>query len=103
MSDYSSIIKLGTGTLVVGSSYIASFILISKYVWSTDSWNQIQDRTGTIWHMSMWGSLFLFLAAFFYFQMSNNYEMIMYFIFTMVFVAVGLSYSALGIALIHKN
>jgi membrane-associated HD superfamily phosphohydrolase len=103
MSDMSSIIKLATGAIVLGSCYLASFILISKFVGSSDAWNQIQDRTGTIWSLSMFGAVAMFLAAFFYFRMDNNYEKMMYFIFTMTFIAVGLAYSALGIALIHKN
>ena len=45
----------------------------------------------------------MFAAAFFYFNMENNVQKIMYFIFTMTFIAMGLSFSALGIALIHKN
>jgi biotin transporter BioY len=89
--------------VILGSCYLASFILISKFVGSSDAWNKIQDQTKSIWITSLFGSIFIFVSAFIYFRMNNNYEKMMYFIFTMAFLAMGLSFSALGVALIHKN
>jgi hypothetical protein len=51
----------------------------------------------------MGGSLALFMAGMTYFSTKPNQEKIMYFIFVVTFLAMGLSFSALGVALIHKK
>jgi len=95
-------------TTVIGCSFIfisciAAFMFISYFVGSKDRRNQIQSESTRIWPYSIAGSFLLFIAAFLYFNMNDNHEKIMYFIFVMTFLAIGLSYSALSIALIHKN
>jgi hypothetical protein len=101
--EISENIKLIVAGIVLGSCYIATFVMISKYIGSADKWGYIQDRPHgpAVWGMSIVGSIALFLAAYLYFQ--SNPEKIMYFIFTVTFLAVGLSYGALSIALINKN
>lgn len=89
--------------IVIGIGCIASFITISRFVGSSDKWIEIQDQTASIWAMSLLGSISLFFAGFIYFRMNNNHEKIMYFIFTVTFLAMGLASSALAVALIHKK
>ena len=89
--------------IVIGVSCMASFIIISRFVGSSDKWGEIQDQTVSIWILSLLGSISLFLAGFNYFITDKNHEKIMYFIFVVTFVALGLASSALGVALIHKN
>jgi len=96
-------ILVGLAT-VIGAGCIGSYIMISRFVGSSDMWNEIQDQTTSIWYNSLLGSLTLFAAGFLYFRMNNNnHEKIMYFIFVTTFIALGLASSALGVALIHKN
>ena len=89
--------------IIIGILCIASFITISRFVGSSDKWIEIQDQTASIWTMSLLGSVSLFIAGFIYFRMNNNHEKIMYFIFVITFLAMGLASSALGVALIHKK
>ena len=103
MTDTISPLLLGGLGAVIGIGCVASFITISKFVGSSDKWIEIQDQTAAIWTMSILGSLFLFLAGFFYFRINDNHEKIMYFIFTVTFLAMALSSSALGVAVIHKK
>ena len=103
MTDEVSTMGLTIVGSIIGASYILSFIIISNFVGSSDYWNQIQDRRDRIWIMSMVGSLTLFAAAFIYFIVNQNHEKIMYFIFPVTFLAMGLAFSALGIALIHRK
>ena len=100
--EVSTIIIVTIG-IIIGVSYILSFIYISNFVGSSDYWNQIQDQRNRIWSMSMIGSLTLFAAAFIYFITNRNHEKIMYFIFPVTFLAMGLAFSALGVALIHRK
>jgi hypothetical protein len=93
----------GLGT-VIGVSCIASFIMISRFIGSKDRWSPIQkELSAGVWIMSMVGSLALFLSGVVYFSMKPNQEKIMYFVFVVTFLAMGLASSALGVALIHKN
>jgi len=103
MEDLSwKIIVLG---ILLITSVIASFVTISRFVGSSDRWQEIQDpnNMGSIWAMSLIGSLLLFLAGVIYFRMGDHHEKIMYFIFALAFLALGLGGSAMGIALIYKN
>ena len=103
MTDTISPLVIGGLGIVIGIGCIATFITISRFVGSSDKWIEIQDQTASIWTMSLFGSLSLFLAGFFYFRMNNNHEKIMYFIFAVTFLAMALASSALGVALIHKK
>ena len=104
MTESLSPMVLGGLAIVIGAGCISSYIVISRFVGSSDMWNEIQDQTASIWTMSLFGSLALFAAGFLYFRMNNNnHEKIMYFIFVVTFIALGLASSALGVALIHKN
>jgi hypothetical protein len=88
---------------VVGACCLATFFSITAFVGSKDTWNRIKGESGDIWTFSMLGSIMLFSAGLFYFKMQPNHEKIMYFVFVVTFLAMGLAYSALGVALIHKN
>ena len=88
---------------VLGVCSIAAFIVISKFVGTADRWAEVDERTKNIWYMGLAGSLALFAAAFCYFRIGTNHEQIMYFIFPVTFLALGLAFSALGIALIYKK
>ena len=55
---------LGGLGVLIGVMCVTVFVLISRYIGSTNRWNEIQDRTRSIWFSSITGSLFLFLAAF---------------------------------------
>ena len=88
----------------IGVCCLTTFIAISRFVGSKDNWSRIKDEyTTTIWLLSMGGSLALFMAGITYFSTKPNQEKIMYFIFVVTFLAMGLSSSALGVALIHKK
>ena len=103
MTDTISPFVIGGLGAVISAGCITSFIIISRFVGSSDKWAEIQDQTASIWVMSLLGSVALFFAGFFYFRMNQNHEKIMYFIFAITFLAMGLASSALGVALIHKN
>ena len=96
-------IIVGLG-LIIGVSCLTTFVSISRFVGSKDNWSRIKDEyTTSVWLLSMTGSLALFMAGVIYFSTTPNQEKIMYFIFTVTFLAMGLSFSALSIALIHKK
>jgi len=96
-------IIVGLG-LIIGVSCLTTFVSISRFVGSNDKWSIISDGyTASIWLLSMGGSLALFMAGMTYFSTKPNQEKIMYFIFVVTFLAMGLSFSALGVALIHKK
>ena len=82
---------------------MATFFCISKFIGSADQWERVQDQTASIWAMSLVGSLALFIAAWFYFKIGDNSIKMIYFIFTVIFIAFGISYSALSISVINKN
>ena len=89
---------------MIAASSLATFIMISRFVGSKDTWIPIQtELSASIWSLSMIGSLALFIAGVVYFSMKPNQEKIMYFVFVVTFLAMGLASSALGVALIHKN
>lgn len=94
---------IGGLAAVLGACSIATFVLISKFVGSKEKWNEIKDKSAAIWNLSIFGSIALFLAGLIYFNIDGNHEKIMYFIFTLAFIALGLAVSAMGVALIHKN
>jgi len=94
---------IGGLAAVLGACAVATFVLISKFVGSKEKWNEIKDKSAAIWNLSIFGSIALFLAGLIYFNIDGNHEKIMYFIFTLAFVALGLAVSAMGVALIHKN
>jgi hypothetical protein len=104
MADSISPYIIGGLGVFIGVSCLATFIIISKFVGSKDTWTPIQtELSASIWLLSMTGSLALFMAGVVYFSMNQNHEKIMYFIFVVTFLAMGLASSALGVALIHKN
>ena len=104
MADSVSPYVIGGLGVFIGASCLATFILISRFVGSKDNWSRIKDEyTSAIWLLSMGGSLALFMAGVTYFSTKPNQEKIMYFIFVVTFLAMGLSFSALGVALIHKK
>lgn len=104
MADSVSPYVIGGLGVFISASCLATFILISRFVGSKDNWSRIKDEyTSAIWLLSMGGSLALFMAGVTYFSTKPNQEKIMYFIFVVTFLAMGLSSSALGVALIHKK
>jgi hypothetical protein len=104
MADSVSPYVIGGLGIFIGVSCVTTFILISRFVGSKDNWSRIKDEyTTSIWLLSMTGSLALFMAGVTYFSAKPNQEKIMYFIFAVTFLAMGLSSSALGVALIHKK
>jgi uncharacterized membrane protein YjfL (UPF0719 family) len=104
MADSVSPYVIGGLGLIIGVACLTTFILISRFVGSKDNWSRIKDEyTASIWILSIGGSLALFVAGIAYFSVEPNQEKIMYFIFAVTFLAMGLSSSALGVALIHKK
>jgi hypothetical protein len=104
MSDSISPYIIGGLGIFIGVCCLTTFIIISRFVGSKDRWEPIQRELSTpIWLLSMTGSLALFIAGAIYFSMDQNHEKIMYFIFVVTFLAMGLASSALGVALIHKK
>ena len=104
MADSVSPYMIGGLGLIIGVSCLTTFILISRFVGSKDNWSRIKDEyTASIWLLSIGGSFALFMAGITYFSTKPNQEKIMYFIFAVTFLAMGLSSSALGVALIHKK
>ena len=104
MADSISPYVIGGLGVFIGASCLATFILISRFVGSKDNWSRIKDEyTSAIWLLSMVGSIAHFMAGVTYFSTKPNQEKIMYFIFVVTFLAMGLSFSALGVALIHKK
>jgi hypothetical protein len=104
MADSISPLIIGGLGAVIGVSCLATFIMISRFIGSKDRWDPIQQSSSiAIWLLSMVGSLALFMSGVVYFSIKPNQEKIMYFVFVVTFLAMGLASSALGVALIHKN
>lgn len=104
MADSISPTIIGGLGIFIGVSCLTTFVIISRFVGSKDRWEPIQrELSAPIWILSMLGSLALFMAGVVYFSTKPNQEKIMYFIFAVTFLAMGLASSALGVALIHKK
>ena len=103
MADSVSPSVIGGLGVAISACCLATFISISKFIGSKDRWLRIQQESGDIWVFSLLGSVMLFGAGILYFIIKPNQEKIMYFIFVVTFLAMGLASSALGVALIHKK
>ena len=103
MADSVSPYVIGGLGVAISACCLATFISISKFIGSKDRWLRIQQESGDIWVFSLLGSVMLFGAGILYFIIKPNQEKIMYFIFVVTFLAMGLASSALGVALIHKK
>ena len=78
--------------------YCRSFIYISKFVGQKDGWSQIRPQIIKIWGLSMTGSFLLLISSFIYF--TGEPINTIYFILVISFIALALSYSALGVSAI---
>lgn len=87
------------GIIAIGL-YVWSFMDMSRFVGSKDSWNQISSQVGKIWGLTLAGSFVLFIAALLYFIQDETKTI--YFILGLSCITLGLSYSALAISAISK-
>jgi len=87
------------GLLAVGL-YIGSFVVISQFVGTKDSQNQIKPEINKILGLTIGGSFALFLALLLYFIKDPGN--IIYIVLIMTCITLALSYSALAISAISK-
>lgn len=87
------------GLLAVGL-YIGSFVVISQFVGTKDSQNQIKPEINKILGLTIGGSFALFLALLLYFI--KDPSNIIYIVLIMSCITLALSYSALAISAISK-
>jgi hypothetical protein len=87
------------GLLAVGL-YIGSFVVISQFVGTKDSQNQIKPEINKILGLTIGGSFALFLALLLYFIKDPGN--IIYIVLVMTCITLALSYSALAISAISK-
>ena len=87
------------GIVAIGL-YVWSFVDMSKFIGSKDSWNQISSQVGKIWGLTLAGSFILFIAALLYFVQDETKTI--YFILALSCITRGLAYSALAISAISK-
>jgi hypothetical protein len=88
-----------SGLLAIGL-YIGSFVVISQFVGSKDSQNQIKPDINKILGLTIAGSFTLFLALLLYFI--KDPSNIIYIVLIMSCITLALSYSALAISAISK-
>jgi len=88
-----------SGLLAIGL-YIASFVIISQFVGSKDSQNQIKPEINKILGLTIGGSFALFLSLLMYFI--KDPANIIYIVLIMTCITLALSYSALAISAISK-
>ena len=92
--------KIGIPALVASILYITSFVMISQFVGSKDSQNQIKPEINTILGLTILGSFVLFLALLMYFIKDPGN--IIYIVLVITCITLALSYSALAISAISK-
>ena len=99
-----SAIASTTGMIVCGllaiGLYIGSFVVISQFVGTRDSQNQIKPEINKILGLTIGGSFSLFLALLLYFY--KDPANIVYIVLVMTCITLALSYSALAISAISK-
>jgi hypothetical protein len=88
-----------SGLLAIGL-YIGSFVVISQFVGTKDSQNQIKPEINKILGLTIGGSFALFLALLLYFI--KDPSNIIYIVLVMSCITLALSYSALAISAISK-
>ena len=87
------------GLLAIGL-YIGSFVVISQFVGTRDSQNQIKPEINKILGLTIGGSFALFLALLLYFIKDPG--SIIYIILIITCITLALSYSALAVSAISK-
>ena len=87
------------GLLAIGL-YIGSFVVISQFVGTRDSQNQIKPEINKILGLTIGGSFALFLALLLYFIKDPGN--IIYIVLIMTCITLAISYSALAISAISK-
>lgn len=87
------------GLLAIGL-YIGSFVVISQFVGTRDSQNQIKPQVNKILGLSIGGSFLLFLALLLYFIKDPG--SIIYILLIITCITLALSYSALAVSAISK-
>ena len=92
--------KIGIPALIASILYITSFVMISQFVGSKDSQNQIKPEINTILGLTILGSFVLFLALLMYFIKDPGN--IIYIVLVITCITLALSYSALAISAISK-
>ena len=94
------ILKIVLSGIIAVGLYIGSFVVISQFVGSRDSQNQIKPEINKILGLTIGGSFFLFLALLVYFIKDPGN--IIYIVLIMTCITLALSYSALAISAISK-
>ena len=87
------------GLLAIGL-YIGSFVVISQFVGTRDSQNQLKPQVNKILGLSIGGSFLLFLALLLYFIKDPG--SIIYILLIITCITLALSYSALAVSAISK-
>jgi hypothetical protein len=87
------------GLLAVGL-YIGSFLVISQFVGTKDSQNQIKPEINKILGLTIGGSFALFLALLLYFIKDPG--SIIYIVLIITCITLAISYSSLAVAAISK-
>lgn len=101
MNTISANWPLVLASVVTSIFFIVSFYQTSKYVGSTDRWEEIKREIMTkVWPLTLVGTLGLFITSAIY--LLQDPKKSMYFLLVLGCLSLGMSYSSLVIAIISK-
>ena len=92
------------GVAIAGlASYIASFVMTSKFLGSADNWKAIQPIFASIYGPALGGTILLCIALGIYINQMINSVNVIYIIMVISVLALCFSYIAVAMAVITKS
>ena len=92
------------GCAIAGlASYIASFVMTSKFLGSADNWKEIQPIFPSIYGPALAGAIILCVALGIYINQMLTNPNVLYIIMVISVLALCFSYTALAMAVITKS
>ena len=92
------------GVAIAGlASYIASFIMTSKFLGSADNWKAIQPIFSSIYGPALAGTILLCIALGIYINQMINSVNVIYIIMVISVLALSFSYIAIAMAVVTKS
>lgn len=92
------------GVAIAGlASYIASFIMTSKFLGSADNWKAIQPIFSSIYGPAIAGTILLCIALGIYINQMINSVNVIYIIMVISVLALSFSYIAIAMAVVTKS
>ena len=92
------------GFVIVGIIfYIVSFVTTSKFLGSSNNWNEIQPIIGSIIGPALAGCIVLCIALGIYINQMINSVNVIYIIMVISILALSMSYTALALSVVTKS